>query len=60
MLTPSWCWHDHACVGDHPLIWQDVLDMHIINMLSGSFREETELMTEWRDAGDCEGLDFIG
>jgi gentisate 1,2-dioxygenase len=46
VLTPSWSWHDHACVGDHPTIWQDVLDMHIVNMLSGSFREETEVMQQ--------------
>lgn len=46
VITPSWCWHDHACVGDHPSVWQDVLDMHIINMLSGSFREETDVMQQ--------------
>jgi gentisate 1,2-dioxygenase len=46
VLTPCWSWHDHACVGDHPSIWQDVLDMHIINMLSGSFREESDVMQQ--------------
>lgn len=42
VMTPSWTWHDHACTGDHPTIWLDVLDMHIINMTSGSFREESD------------------
>jgi gentisate 1,2-dioxygenase len=46
VLTPSWSWHDHACVGDHPTIWMDVLDLHIVNMLSGSFREETDEMQQ--------------
>jgi gentisate 1,2-dioxygenase len=46
VLTPSWSWHDHACVGDHPTIWMDVLDMHIVNMLSGSFREEKDVMQQ--------------
>jgi len=40
VITPSWTWHDHGNVGDAPMIWLDGLDMHIVNLLSASFREE--------------------
>ncbi len=30
ILTPQWCWHDHANETDHPVIWLDVLDVPFI------------------------------
>lgn len=42
VITPSWAWHDHANVGAGPMVWLDGLDMHIVNLLSASFREELE------------------
>jgi gentisate 1,2-dioxygenase len=39
VITPSWTWHDHGNVSNAPMIWIDGLDMHIVNLLSASFRE---------------------
>ena len=39
VITPSMTWHDHANVGNDPMIWLDGLDMHIVNLLAASFRE---------------------
>src|SRR6266852_4153205 len=30
ILTPQWCWHDHANETDQPVIWLDVLDVPFI------------------------------
>lgn len=42
VITPSWTWHDHANIGEGPMVWVDGLDMHIVNLLNTSFREESE------------------
>jgi gentisate 1,2-dioxygenase len=42
VITPSWVWHDHGAFGDGPMVWLDGLDMHIVNLLNASFREELE------------------
>jgi gentisate 1,2-dioxygenase len=39
VITPSWTWHDHGNESDIPMVWLDGLDMHIVNLLSASFRE---------------------
>jgi gentisate 1,2-dioxygenase len=39
VITPSWTWHDHGNESDRPMVWLDGLDMHIVNILSASFRE---------------------
>ncbi len=39
VITPSWTWHDHGNLSDGPMIWLDGLDMHIVNLLSASFRD---------------------
>jgi gentisate 1,2-dioxygenase len=39
VITPSWRWHDHGNESDAPMVWLDGLDMHIVNLLSCSFRE---------------------
>jgi gentisate 1,2-dioxygenase len=40
VITPSWTWHDHGNEGSGPMVWLDGLDMHIVNMLAASFRED--------------------
>jgi len=40
VITPSWTWHDHGNEGNGPMVWLDGLDMHVINMLAASFRED--------------------
>jgi gentisate 1,2-dioxygenase len=39
VITPSWTWHDHGNESTAPMVWLDGLDMHIVNLLSASFRE---------------------
>lgn len=39
VITPSWTWHDHGNESDAPMVWLDGLDMHVVNLLSASFRE---------------------
>ena len=40
VITPSMTWHDHANIGTEPMVWLDGLDMHIVNMMGASFRED--------------------
>ncbi|HXR90572.1 MAG TPA: gentisate 1,2-dioxygenase [Steroidobacteraceae bacterium] len=40
VITPSWTWHDHGNESDVPMVWLDGLDMHIVNLLDASFRED--------------------
>ena len=40
VITPSWSWHDHGNLSDGPMVWLDGLDMHIVNLLSASFRDD--------------------
>ncbi|HXG51443.1 MAG TPA: cupin domain-containing protein [candidate division Zixibacteria bacterium] len=39
ILTPNWTWHDHYNPGDKPMIWLDVLDIHLVNHLDANFQE---------------------
>ncbi len=40
VLTPNWCWHDHANDTDRPMIWLDGLDTPLVRMLEAGFYEE--------------------
>ena len=39
ILTPQWCWHDHANETDQPVIWLDVLDVPFVLALNQWFWE---------------------
>lgn len=39
VITPSWTWHDHGNPSPDLMVWLDGLDMHVVNILSASFRE---------------------
>lgn len=39
VLTPQWCWHDHANETDRPVIWLDVLDVPFVMGLEQWFWE---------------------
>lgn len=39
VLTPGWTWHDHGNHTDRPIIWQDGLDVPLVNALDGMFFE---------------------
>jgi gentisate 1,2-dioxygenase len=40
VLTPNWCWHDHANDTGAPMIWLDGLDTPLVRMLEAGFWEE--------------------
>jgi gentisate 1,2-dioxygenase len=37
VLTPNWCWHDHANDTDAPMMWLDGLDTPLVRMLEAGF-----------------------
>jgi len=39
VVTPSWTYHDHGNPGRGPVVWMDVLDIPLVNMLDTSFAE---------------------
>ncbi len=39
ILTPQWCWHDHANETEQPVIWLDVLDVPFIVAINQWFWE---------------------
>ncbi|MSV34086.1 MAG: cupin domain-containing protein [Bryobacterales bacterium] len=39
IVTPSWTYHDHGNAGAGSVIWLDVLDLPIINLLDAGFSE---------------------
>jgi gentisate 1,2-dioxygenase len=39
IITPNWTWHDHGHHGDKPVVWQDILDIPLANMLGPMFFE---------------------
>ncbi|MBM2810147.1 MAG: dehydrogenase [Chloroflexi bacterium] len=39
VMTPNWSWHDHGNETDGPMIWQDGLDMPMVNALDAPFFE---------------------
>jgi gentisate 1,2-dioxygenase len=53
ILTPQWCWHDHANETDQPVIWLDVLDVPFIMGIDQWFWEPfpTEVQPRSRPGG---------
>ena len=41
VLTPNWCWHDHANDSQTPMIWLDSLDSPLVGMLEAGFRRSS-------------------
>jgi gentisate 1,2-dioxygenase len=39
VLTPNWTWHDHYNPGKNPIVWLDVLDIHLTSHLDATFHE---------------------
>lgn len=42
LLTPSGTWHEHANETDHDIIWLDVLDFPLVNLMQASWFEPGE------------------
>lgn len=40
VVTPSWSWHEHSNEGSGPVVWLDALDVHVVNLLGCSFKED--------------------
>lgn len=55
VLTPSWTFHDHGNPGSTPVIWLDVLDVPIVNLLDTSFAQHhpQEVQPVSRPEGDA-------
>ena len=43
IVTPSMTFHDHGNPGDGPVIWMDILDLHLVNFLDASYAEHHPL-----------------
>lgn len=39
VLTPNWTWHDHHNPGKKPVVWLDVLDIHLARHLDTNIHE---------------------
>lgn len=39
VVQPSWGWHDHTNPGTEPVIWMDILDLQMIQLLGPRLRE---------------------
>ncbi len=39
IITPTWTWHDHGHEGTEPVVWQDILDMPIVQTTGAIFYE---------------------
>jgi gentisate 1,2-dioxygenase len=37
VITPAMAWHDHGNEGQGPMVWLDVLDLHLVNLMDASF-----------------------
>ncbi len=55
IVTPSWTYHDHGNSGGGPVIWMDVLDLPLINLLDAGFAEHHPQHTQplTRSEGDA-------
>lgn len=42
LITPNMAWHDHTHEGTEPMLWMDVLDIPLVNMLNASFFEVSD------------------
>lgn len=40
IVTPAWCWHDHAKPDGGPMFWLDGLDIPLVNYFGATFAED--------------------
>jgi gentisate 1,2-dioxygenase len=60
ILTPQWCWHDHANETDQPVIWLDVLDVPFILAINQWFWEPFPHQIQPRSRPKGENLKRFG
>ena len=60
IVTPAWTYHDHGNDGADPVVWMDVLDLPIVNMLDAGFAEHRpqHMQPVTRLAGDARAPTF--
>jgi len=56
IITPSWTWHDHGNPSREPIIWMDVLDVPIVELLDAQFMERPGV--EMQRTSRTEGQSF--
>src|SRR5436190_1181638 len=60
ILTPQWCWHDHANETGEPVIWLDVLDVPFIVAINQWFWEPFPHEIQPRSRPEGENLKRFG
>ncbi len=60
ILTPQWCWHDHANETEQPVIWLDVLDVPFIVAVNQWFWEPFPHEIQPRSRPEGENLKRFG
>ena len=55
LLTPSWNWHSHECVGPDECFWVDVLDVPLVHLLEPMFfeRHPQKVEPEFTNVEEC-------
>jgi len=55
LLTPSWNWHSHECVGTQECFWVDVLDVPLVHLLEPMFfeRHPQQVEATFTDVQEC-------
>jgi gentisate 1,2-dioxygenase len=57
IITANWAPHDHGNPGKNPVLWLDVLDMHIVNHFETSFAEHPEEKMQSTDHEDGDSFE---
>jgi gentisate 1,2-dioxygenase len=57
IITANWAPHDHGNPGKQPVMWLDVLDMHIVNHFETSFAEHFDEKTQNTNHEDGDSFD---
>lgn len=60
VITPSWAWHDHGNESDGPLVWVDMLDVHIVNFFDASFFEHHNSLSQIASRPEGDALARFG
>ena len=57
IITANWAPHDHGNPGKQPVMWLDVLDMHIVNHFETSFAEHFDEKMQKTNHADGDSFD---
>src|SRR5450631_3991482 len=57
IITANWAPHDHGNPGKTPMMWLDVLDMHMVNLFETSFAEHFDEKMQNTSHADGDSFD---